>query len=397
MKKITTFFVVLVAFLGAQGQLLQMNFDVDASTTIVGPSPNSFSGSTGVVAGGSSNNGLAARFSNAVIKQDIDMDFNNTGNIWNVDGIDFSIDFQRDESEGSFVRRMGHTFNFGMSGGNLNVTYTVDNGAGGSTTVSSGNIYSIPNDNTWRTYRFRYDPYSGIGEIWVNGVSQWTNDGPNDRVMTWTGATSLRIGDNMDASGSNRAIFDNLSVTGLSYVVLPIELAFFNAKANGSSALLEWATYTEINNERFEIQTSKADQIDWQTIGIVEGKGTSNDYNTYSFEDKSPIGEKVMYRLKQVDFDGQYELHKIEYVAFNNMLMNDLTCYPNPTNGWIKFNTSEEVIQVQVYDLKGNNVLNFSNSSGIYTLDLSELQNGYYALSCTTAAGQKKAIKLMVI
>lgn len=397
MKNFTLFFVALAVSLGAQAQLLQMNFDVDASTTIVGPSPNSFSGSTGVVSGGSSNNGLAARYSGAVSKQDIDMDFNNTSNIWDVDGIDVSIDFQRDESDGSFIRRIGHSFNFGMSGGNLRVTYKVDNGAGGSVDESSGNIYSIPYDNSWNTYRFRYDPYTGIGEVWVNGVSIWSNDGPDNRVMVWSGATSLRIGDNMDASGSTRAIFDNLSVTGLSYVVLPIELDYFNAFEKGSSAILEWATYTEINNERFEIQTSSMDDVNWQTIGIVAGNGTSNDYHTYSFEDKNPIGQRVMYRLKQVDFDGQFEFHKIDYVAFDYPTSSEITCFPNPTKGEIKFNSSTEVVQVQVHDLKGNNLLNFTNNLGIYTLDLSDLPNGYYALNCITASGHKKAVKLLIM
>ena len=45
------------------------------------------------------------------------------------------------------------------------VTYRVDDGGGGFNTVSSGNVFNIPNDDTWRNYRFIYLPVTGTGYL----------------------------------------------------------------------------------------------------------------------------------------------------------------------------------------------------------------------------------------
>jgi hypothetical protein len=47
-------------------------------------------------------------------------------------------------------------------------------------------------------------------------------------------------------------------------VNLPVELLSFSARALGHDAKLEWATATELNNDRFDVQRS-IDGIDWTT------------------------------------------------------------------------------------------------------------------------------------
>lgn len=175
--------VSLLSHSNSWAQLLYMNFEVDSTTTIVGPSPTSLSSSAGTLPGGSNGKGLAPRRSASVPKVDLNMDFPNTSNYWDVSGIDVSIDFNREESVGSLVRRISNDFNFEMSGGDLRISYEVSDGMGGSTTVSSGDIQGIPNDDVWRTYRFTYDPNTGVGTVMVNGTQVWTNNGPDNRPM----------------------------------------------------------------------------------------------------------------------------------------------------------------------------------------------------------------------
>jgi hypothetical protein len=55
-----------------------MNFDVDATTTVIGPSPTSVSASAGSVAGGATANGLSARINGTVPKADVNLTFANT-------------------------------------------------------------------------------------------------------------------------------------------------------------------------------------------------------------------------------------------------------------------------------------------------------------------------------
>ena len=65
---------------------------------------------------------------------------------------------------------------------------------------------------------------------------------------------------------------------------LPVELAFFTAKLNGSNVELRWRTETEVNNYGFDIERTK-DNSDWLMIGFVEGHGNSNSPKQYSFID----------------------------------------------------------------------------------------------------------------
>ena len=64
----------------------------------------------------------------------------------------------------------------------------------------------------------------------------------------------------------------------------------------------------EVNNEGFAIE--RAIQIgQWLEIGFVEGMGTTNEPQTYEFNDSlfNVVAEKCYYRLKQIDFDGTFQ------------------------------------------------------------------------------------------
>src|SRR5690606_37558977 len=203
--------------------ILFMNWDSNpVSTSSIGPNPISISGSATSSANGTGGtNGLNP----GSPKADINMVF--TGSpTFDVNGMDIQIDFQRDESVGDFVSRTG--FNWGMNGGNLSVSFRVDNGAGGYTNVNSGNVYSIPNDNVFRTYRFFYLPDLGTAELQVNGATVWSYAGTADRNMYWSGG-NLTIGNAMDGSGSNQTVMDNLVIANVTASPLPVELLSFDA------------------------------------------------------------------------------------------------------------------------------------------------------------------------
>ena len=116
-------------------------------------------------------------------------------------GIDISIDYQRQESTADFFTR-GAYFNL-SAGSFFSVSYRIKNGSGGFTTVNSGNVYAIPNDNIYRRYRFIYLPESGRGTLMVDDVELCSFDGPDNRYLYWEGAGDVMIGRSMDASGAN--------------------------------------------------------------------------------------------------------------------------------------------------------------------------------------------------
>jgi hypothetical protein len=115
----------------------------------------------------------------------------------NIEGIDFSIDFQRDESRGDFIT-CGTSFSFGIDGGGLFVKFEVDDNAGGTELIQFYNIFSVPDDDVFRAYRFYYLPNTGYAEILVDGVVIWDYYIGNPSNFIWSN-NDLIIGCLMDS------------------------------------------------------------------------------------------------------------------------------------------------------------------------------------------------------
>jgi len=105
--------------------------------------------------------------------------------------------------------------------------------------------------------------------------------------------------------------FELFEVTTL----LPIELASFNVTpVDNTYARLEWVTASEINNDGFEVLRSDDGEY-FRYIGWVQGNGNQTTLYKYTYEDYTiKRGVTYYYRLKQVDYDGQYELFNIKSV-----------------------------------------------------------------------------------
>ncbi|NME66971.1 hypothetical protein [Flammeovirga aprica] len=87
---------------------------------------------------------------------------------------------------------------------------------------------------------------------------------------------------------------------------LPVVLTYFRSKTRENQVQLEWETASEINASHFEVQRS-SDRKNWNTIGTVDASGNSQVSIKYEFTDEHQLSMSY-YRLKQVDFDGVYEL-----------------------------------------------------------------------------------------
>lgn len=113
---------------------------------------------------------------------------------------------------------------------------------------------------------------------------------------------------------------------------VPVELTSFTASINNLGVTLNWSTSTEKNNYGFEIQ-KKSSGGSFATIGFVKGQGTTTEKSDYSFIDKNPEAGKYFYRLKQVDFDGQFNYSsEVEIDVKPAYKFNLDQNYPNPFN-----------------------------------------------------------------
>jgi Secretion system C-terminal sorting domain len=142
---------------------------------------------------------------------------------------------------------------------------------------------------------------------------------------------------NPSAAGSNEvstiAITGDAFLAGYSIASLPIELLSFKGQPTENGNLLTWATANEVQNMGFDVERSK-DGVRFDKIGFVAGNGTSSQVQNYLFEDSSPWenSEKVVYyRLKQLDFDGNFDYSNIISIRINGKKL--VGIYPNPSTG----------------------------------------------------------------
>ncbi len=176
--------------------------------------------------------------------------------------------------------------------------------------------------------------------------------------------------------------------------IIPVELASFTASVTQKGINLEWATASELNNNGFEIERS-IDGSTFITIGFVEGKGTTTETNYYSFSDLSIFTENytIYYRLKQVDFDGNFSYSKtisVEFIVPGDFVL--AQNYPNPFNPTttIQYTIgSKQFVQLKVYDVLGKEVVTLVNEekevgNHNVTLDAGNLQSGIYFYTIKT-------------
>lgn len=184
-------------------------------------------------------------------------------------------------------------------------------------------------------------------------------------------------------------------------VPLPVELVYFTAWVRNNQAHLEWLTASELDNDRFEIERSH-DARRFEKIGEVKGKGTTSLETKYQFTDRTPVEGTVYYRLKQVDFDGQFAYSNVITVTANG-LARELTtqAYPNPFRDNIKVTLMAPQAQpaaMTIYDINGREVmsreLNLDAGVNNLELQLSELRSGLYILKIVSD-GMESTTRIM--
>jgi len=176
-------------------------------------------------------------------------------------------------------------------------------------------------------------------------------------------------------------------ITGIisAHNALPVELSGFVATTIKNEVILDWSTFGEVNNDRFEIE--RVDISDWTndypkdlpftTIGRLQGSGTSSGFRHYRFNDKNLRTGKYLYRLKQVDYNSNFIYHALTDVVSIGVPAKFFITqnYPNPFNPTTKINYELPVngyVKISVLDITGKELENLSDEdkeAGYYTLE----------------------------
>lgn len=109
---------------------------------------------------------------------------------------------------------------------------------------------------------------------------------------------------------------DNIELIQLGpCVALPIELISFDIYKKEGYNEITWVSATELNNNYFSLERS-VDAFNWVEIHNVDGSGTSSTPKFYDYKDYNFTKNSInYYRLKQTDFDGNFNYFNINYVT----------------------------------------------------------------------------------
>lgn len=185
---------------------------------------------------------------------------------------------------------------------------------------------------------------------------------------------------------------------------LPVKLVSFTSNVNGRNVILNWTTAVEENNSGFEVQRALLGK-DFCPVGFINGNGNSSSEREYSFIDRNLLSGNYEYRLKQTDYNGNFEYFELrEEVTIGIPEQYSLSQnYPNPFNPSTKINydlPSGGLVTLKVFDNLGREVATLVNEikqAGYYTAELigGNLSSGVYFYIIT--ADNFTSVKKMIL
>jgi len=241
------------------------------------------------------------------------------------------------------------------------------------------------------------DPVLPSSEPLTPEIANYNDAAKTD--ATDMGNVTLRQG---SATVAPTLVIDGIRVaTTWSNSPLPVELTSFTAKTTKAGVMLNWTTATEVNNFGFDVESKLASAKEWKKVGFVEGHGNSNSPKEYSFFDNSGA---TSYRLKQVDFNGNFEYSDVVTVSSVITKTELYQNSPNPFNPSTKisFSLAETgKVNVSVYNVIGQKVADLVNQtmeSGVHNVDFnaSNLPSGLYIYRLETP-NYSKTMKMMLL
>lgn len=184
-----------------------------------------------------------------------------------------------------------------------------------------------------------YASYGGPGDLWG---TTWSYTDVNNAQF----AGQLRVN-----IVNGTAQIDHMRMIVYSTSVLPVELIdFYATRTEERRVKCNWITASERNNSHFVVERSSDGSL-FEEIGMLNAAGTSNEILTYEMIDENPLQGLAYYRLKQVDFDGQFSYSQVRKV--DGSVSDAYTLYPNPASNWATLTAIDKNVSISIVTSDG--------------------------------------------
>ncbi len=223
----------------------------------------------------------------------------------------------------------------------------------------------------------------------------------------WTQVPAVSDTVNRTFYSSNVINFNEYAI-GMTDETMPVKLESFIYSISLNNVKLNWVTSEEINNAGFDIERSDNYGQSFSKISFLKGHGNSNG-NNYSFTDNNLKTGEYKYRLKQIDYNGNFEyfnLFSLVKVSGPNKFTLKQN-YPNPSNPTSKIDYQipfNAHVSIEMYDVSGrlvSKLVNEKQNAGYYSIIFngSNLASGvyYYKILVKSEKGELSETKKLVL
>lgn len=260
------------------------------------------------------------------------------------------------------------------------MTYTITN-------LAPTTFYSIADAATGKAYS---------AGAWTGST---TTAGETITVTTYPLTTTGSYNGVLKATSVSSTDMCSAMAAASTFTVLPVTFLNLSAAKNGNGLLLTWAVTNEQNVSHYEVEKS-LDCRNFSLLAKVDYKPTTAAVNTYSLPDNVINGQRICYRIKQVDKDGHYHYSSVIQLSANATTKTMVA--PNPATDNLSINMSSQVKEkaiIQLLDISGRVVYETKTVllPGTNSIGLSGLQQfarGQYVLKLSrkTAAEYFKIV-----
>ena len=163
----------------------------------------------------------------------------------------------------------------------------------------------------------------------------------------------------VDGNGGAESSFYVSGIAGTLYN-LPVELINFQVICDERAPTLIWETASEYNNDYFLIQHT-FDGQNYSTIGSVAGAGTTSEKLSYRFDVTNPAYYNGYFRLKQIDYNGEFEYSPLRFANCQND-----EPFVQIIDGQLIVSNMENVVDFTIFDVSGRQLFT-ANGSDYFT------------------------------